>query len=120
TDDRGVFRVEGAPPGTYAVLARAPEANFLAGGRVALVAGNNPAVSLALLPQSDPAPPDAQTGDDEDDDKGGAAPPPASTAPPSSGGLPTWGKWVIGGVILVGGVALVDYLSKEEDPGSPF
>ena len=118
SDDRGVFRVEEAPAGTYAVLARAPEGNFLAGGRVALVAGDNPAVSLALLPQTDPATPDDADKDD-DDDEGAAAPPPPSPPPPS-GGLPTWGKWVITGAIIVGGVGLVQYLSEEEDPGSPF
>ena len=107
TDERGVFRVDSAPAGTYTLVAEAPEGAFIASDPVELEVGNNPPVSLALKPT-------AQEGEEEDDE-------PVMVPPlPAEKGLENWVKWVIAGTIIVGSLAVVDLLGEEEESGSPF
>ncbi len=95
TDDRGVFRVEGVPAGSYRLLVETPDGTFLASDPVELEAGPNRPVSLAL--RADPPA------------EGGA----------SGAGQSRWQKWVIVGGIVVGALIVVDALT-EEDQASPF
>lgn len=99
SDERGAFRVDTAPAGTYRVVAEASEGAYLAAKSVAVSPGENRPVSLALAAnaQSEPTP--------------GAALPSEST--------PRWVKWVIVGAVVLGGAAIVDSLSQEEE-ASPF
>ncbi len=96
-DDRGYFRIDSAPAGTYAVVARASEGAFLAANGLTLNAGGNKPVSLALK---------------------------ASAAAGGSGSSPRqekiagWLKWVIVGGIAVGSLIVADQLTKEETPAS--
>jgi len=110
SDERGTFRVDSAPPGSYNLVAEAPEGAFLASGKLELIEGDNTPVSLALKPRA------PQDDDDDEDDDEGIIPPP----PPPPGGLETWVRWVLGGSIIVGGLAVVDLLGEDEDSVSPF
>lgn len=97
TDDRGVFRVEGVPAGSYRLLVETPDGAFLASDPVELKAGSNRPVLLALRTNS-PA-------------EGGGTPGGQSQS--------RWQKWVIVGGIVVGALLVVDALT-EEDRASPF
>jgi hypothetical protein len=124
TDDRGVFRLDGAPAGSYTVVARAPEGDFLAGNRVALSSGTNPPVTLALLPAA-ASPENGDGDDDEGEDEGeGEGEGDDSQSPPPTveqkEGLPTWAKWNIVGGLAFGGLGLIRWLGEDEDLGSPF
>jgi len=121
TDDQGVFRLDGAPAGSYTVVARAPEGDFLAGSRVALSSGTNPPVTLALLPAA--ASPENGEGDgdgDEESDDDGEDPPSPPQGAQQKEGLPTWAKWTIIGGLTLGGLGLIHWLGEDEDLGSPF
>ncbi len=102
TRDDGSFRVEGAPAGTYRVLAETPNGAFLAGESVTVEPGNNRPLSLTLK---------------------GAAPSFQSSPDPTgsaSGGLPTWGKWLIAGGIAVGALFVINEVTDDEaEPASP-
>jgi hypothetical protein len=105
TDADGLFRVDGAPAGSYRVVAETSEGAYLAGDAVELAAGDNRPVSLTL---------------------GGAAPNYQSTAgaggqQSQGGGLPGWAKWVIvGGIVVIGGAAVASVTSDDDEtPASP-
>lgn len=106
SDEHGAFHVDSAPPGSYSLVAETAEGAFLASDKLELREGENAPVSLSLKPDDE---------DDEDDEEG-AIPPP----PPSPGGLETWVRWVLGGSIIIGGLAVVDLLSEDEESASPF
>jgi hypothetical protein len=102
TREDGAFRIEGAPAGTYRVLAETPAGAFLAGDSVTVSPGANRPVSLTLQ-EAPPAPPT-----------------PADPTTASTGGLPTWGKWLIAGGIAVGALFVINEVTDEEDePASP-
>ena len=46
--EAGTFRLDSAPAGTYALVVEAPEGAYLAASEVALQAGANPPVALAI------------------------------------------------------------------------
>ena len=99
TDARGAFTIDAAPAGDYALLVEAPEGAFLASSHVKLAPGVNRPVSLALKPG-----------------KEGEAP--AGTTPPreaKKGGAPTWAKWVIAGVVVVGAAIVIDAVTKSDE-----
>ncbi len=105
TDSTGTFRIEGAPAGTYGLVAETPEGAFLAGAPVTLSEGANRPLALSLQPASEegqPAPP---------------APPPKKELPPpkEKPGMATWKKWTIAGAITVTGLLLIEELTKESE-----
>ena len=136
TDERGVFQLDSAAPGSYTLVAEVPEGAFVAQGTVSLDAGNNPAVALALQPmapqEGEPQEPESQDAEPQDEsaDTPGepeadevAEEPETSTPPPSPEkreGLSPVVKGVIAGVVGILAVATVYLASEEEDPGSPF
>jgi hypothetical protein len=92
TGDDGVFRIDSAPAGSYAVLARADEGVYVAASELSLVEGNNPPLQLTLKPQEGPVlAPGQSTGDDE---------------------LPTWVKGLIAGVLVTAGYLLWDEITE--------
>jgi hypothetical protein len=98
-DARGYFRVDSAPAGTYAVVARASEGAFLAADTVKLAAGDNKPLALALQASPEPAAP------------GGS---------PEKDKMSSWLKWAIVGGIAIGGLIVADAITKEESPSSGF
>lgn len=99
-DDRGYFRIDSAPAGTYAVVARASEGAFLAADAMTLNAGANKPVALSL--------------------KANAAEGGTGTANPQQEKIAPWLKWVIVGGIAVGAIVVADAITKEETPASGF
>jgi hypothetical protein len=99
TTDEGVFRIESAPAGSYALLTETPDGVYLAAEHLELAAGRNRPLALTL---SETAP--------------NLAPAQAS----SSGGLPTWAKGLIAGVIVFAGVLLIVAATEDEDSASDF
>ena len=99
-DDRGYFRVDSAPAGTYAVVARASEGAFLAADAMTLNPGANKPVALSL--------------------KANAAEGGTGTASPQQDKIAPWLKWVIVGGIAVGALIVADQITKEETPASGF
>lgn len=97
-DARGFVRIDSAPPGTYAVVARASEGAFLAADAVKLNAGPNKPLALALKAN-------AAAG-------GGSS--------PRQDKMAGWLRWVIVGGIAVGALIVADSITKEETPSSPF
>jgi len=98
----GAFRLEGAPPGSYRVLAETDEGAYLAADGFELKPGANRPVALTLSGTS----PSYQTS--------------ASTTPAAQKGLPTWAKWtIIGGIALVG-LWAIDSVTEDEDSASPM
>lgn len=89
TRDEGAFRIETAPAGSYALIADTSQGAFLADGSLRLREGANNPLALTL---NGSAKPNYQGG------PGGS---------PGAGGLPTWAKWTIAGVIGVAAVLLV-------------
>lgn len=98
TDARGTFRVDAAPAGSYKLLVETEKGAYLASEDFPLAEGKNRPVSLALTPASQQA-------------QGGG-----------SGGskLAPWAKWVIVGGIAVGGLLLIDAVTKDESEASPL
>jgi hypothetical protein len=126
SDDRGVFHLDSASPGSYVLVAEVPEGAFVAATKVSLEAGPNPALALALqpaegqetdatsAPQADEGEPTADEGD---------APEETTTLPPppeKREGLSPVVKGVIAGVVGLLAVATVYVAGEEEDSGSPF
>ena len=114
TDARGAFRIGSAAAGTYRVVVESTEGAYLAGNAVALKAGDNPPLAVALRPnaQEPPSPtPPAPT-----------PPEPAPTTPPPSAGSQQapWVKWVIAGGIILGGALVVDAVTDDEEEASAF
>lgn len=103
TDARGAFALAGAAAGTYRVLVETDAGAYLASSGVALKAGENGPVSLALRPNAQEAP--AEPGADPVQAKR------TSMAP--------WAKWLIVGGIVVGGAIVFSALS-DDDEGSTF
>jgi hypothetical protein len=99
-DDRGYFRIDSAPAGTYAVVARASEGAFLAADAMTLNAGANKPVALSL--------------------KANAAEGGTGTTNPQQDKIAPWLKWVIVGGIVVGAIVVADAITKEETPASGF
>jgi hypothetical protein len=99
TTVEGVFRIESAPAGSYALLTETPEGVYLGAEDLVLAAGRNRPLALTL---SETAPNLA----------------PAQSS--SSGGLPTWAKGVIAGVIGVFGVLLIVAATEDEDTVTDF
>ncbi|MDH3629095.1 MAG: carboxypeptidase-like regulatory domain-containing protein [Acidobacteriota bacterium] len=96
TDDTGVFRIEGAPAGDYALIAETDGGAFLASDNMAIGAGDNQPVALTLndkLPTQVLAPGQATTG-----------------------GMATWAKWLIAGGIGVAALVLMDESNSEAAP----
>jgi hypothetical protein len=136
SDERGVFHLDSAAPGSYTLVAEVPEGAFVAQGTVSLDAGTNPAVALALQPTEpqqeepqeakaeDAGPQDEsadQAGEPKSDDDAGEGETSTPPPPPSEReGLSPVVKGVIAGVVGVLAVATVYLASEEEDPGSPF
>jgi len=136
SDDRGVFHLDSATPGSYTLVAELPEGAFVAQGKVKLNAGRNPAVALALQPMEpqdaepqDAKPQDAEPQDESADQEGepeageDAVETETSTPPPppeKREGLSPVVKTVIAVVVGVLAVTTVYLASEEEDPGSPF
>jgi hypothetical protein len=103
----GAFRLEGAPPGSYRVLAETREGAYLAADGLDLAPGANRPVALTLAAAS----PDPQTTADA---PAGATATPAATPPPS--GLPLWAKWtIVGGIALVALWAIDSVTDDEEE-----
>lgn len=98
-DDRGYFKIDSAPAGTYRLVARASEGAFLASDALTLKAGANKPVALALKAN-------AAAG--------------TSTGGSSSGSLEPWMKWVIVGGIVVGALIVADAVTGKEEPASPM
>ncbi len=103
TDATGNFVIESAPVGTYMLLAVTDEGAFLAAESMELEAGDNTPLALSLARSS-------------------GAELPAGLAQQSSGGLATWAKWVIVGVIAVAAILVIDDVSGSDDepPASPI
>jgi hypothetical protein len=102
TTAEGMFRIESAPAGSYALLTEAPEGVYLAVENLDLAPGKNRPLALTL---SETAP--------------NLAPAKASTS--KKGGLPMWAKGLIAGVIVAGGVLLVVAATEdEEEPETDF
>lgn len=99
-DSRGYFRVDSAPAGTYAVVARASEGAFLAADSVNLTAGENKPLALAL--------------------KANAAAGGGGAENPRGNKMSGWLKWTIVGGIVVGGLIVANSIIKEEKPASGF
>lgn len=122
TDSRGAFHIDTAPPGTYALLVEAGEGAFLASDSIRLDSGAPRAVSLSLNPGADPVPPQ---GEQPKAPEPKAPEPPKDQSEPAPAKTPKqkkaapWAKWVIVGGIVVGGVLVIDSLTKE-DTASPF
>ena len=99
----GAFRLEGAPPGSYRVLAETAEGAYLAADGYELEPGANRPVALTL---------------------GGAPASQQTTATPSAQpkGLPAWAKWTIIGGIAIVGLWAIDSVTEDEDetPSSPM
>ena len=99
-DDRGYFRVDSAPAGTYRVVARAPEGAYLAADAVALEAGANRPVALALKANAQSSPSPTRTGSGQD--------------------IEPWLKWVIVGGIAIGALVVTDAITNDESSASPL
>ena len=97
-DDRGYFRVDGAPAGTYRVVAHASEGAFLAGDKVSLEPGRNKPVALSLKANAQTKP-SGSTGSDT---------------------MEPWVKWVIVGGIAIGALVVADAITNDETPASPL
>ena len=133
TDDRGVFRVDSASPGTYRVVAETAEGAFVAPGSVHLDEGANPPVALALQPtEQDQDAPEKDEKDEKDpaagDQDDPAAPGDTSEEAPSSlppppakkEGLSPLVKGIVIGVVGLVAIGVVLEITDEEDTGSPF
>lgn len=113
SDARGAFRLDGAPAGNYRVLVETDAGAYLASSGVALKAGENGPVSLALTALAQETPPEP--------------PPPAPTPAPAPPPPPQqraktvqpWAKWVIVGGIALGGAIILNSLSDDSE-GSPL
>lgn len=118
TGSDGSFRLEGAPPGSYRVLAETEEGAYLAADGFELATGANRPVALTLAaasPDSQTTPEDTPTAPPETP----TAPPatPTATTPPAAqpSGLPTWAKWtIVGGIGLVA-LWAIDSVTEDED-----
>ena len=99
TGDDGAFRLEGAPAGSYRVVAEATEGAYLAADGFELAAGANRPVALTLAQ----ATPDFQTTGS------------TTSGSTATGGLPTWAKWtIVGGIALVA-LWAIDSVTEDED-----
>ena len=100
----GAFRLEGARPGSYRVLAETADGAYLAADGYELEPGTNRPVALTL-------------GGEPANQQASAAP----AAQPQKG-LPTWAKWtIIGGIAILGLWAIDSVTSDEEEtPSSPM
>jgi len=99
TGNDGAFRLEGAPPGSYRVVAEAAEGAYLAADGFELAAGASRPLALTLAQAS----PDFQTTGS------------TTTTSASTGGLPTWAKWtIVGGIALVA-LWAIDSVTEDED-----
>ncbi len=98
TNSEGVFRLDAAPAGDYAVLAETGQGAYLASDSIHLSAGENRPVALRIQTR-------------------------AGTAPAQSGGgkLPTWGKIVIVGTLALAAYAVIDDTQDDSEPNAtPF
>jgi hypothetical protein len=93
----GAFRIDIAPAGDYAILARTGQDAFLASESHLLESGRNEPVALTLIPTANIAPAQAKAGP----------------------GM--WTKVLIAGAIGVGGLFLINEVTEDvEEPASPF
>ena len=102
--DDGTFRVEGAPAGSYRVVAETKRGAFLAGTPVSLAPGKNQPVALTL----------GQVDTQTSQSTGGSQ---------SQSGLPKWAKWTIVGGIAVIALIAIDNITDDTDDEpdvSPF
>jgi hypothetical protein len=99
TGEAGTFRLDSAPAGSYALVVDSRDGAYLAASEVALQAGENPPVALAI-----------KAGDSG---SGQIPPPPSPTAK-------VWKKWVFIGLVGMSAAATVKFVGDDEDKGSPF
>jgi hypothetical protein len=98
TNRDGVFRVDSAEAGRYAVLARKGDVGFLAAEDMELAAGENPPVAIMIRTGNQLAPADTAASE-----------------------LPLWGKIAIGGSIAILMLAIFDQTGDEgNDSITPF
>lgn len=101
----GAFRLEGAAPGAYRVIAETADGAYLAADGYELEPGANRPVALTLAPANQ------QTTET-----------PAAQPAAQPQGLPTWAKWTIIGGIAIVGLWAIDSVTEDEDetPSSPM
>ena len=100
TNDEGAFTIDGAPAGTYKLVAEVEEGAFLASDSFELSSGDNRPLALALQESNTNLAPGQSS---------------------SGGGFPTWAKWVIaGGIVVIGAVLISDATDDPESEVSPF
>lgn len=98
TDAEGRFAIDSAPAGRYSLLAKDRDRVFLAAESLAVAAADNRPVSLALRPEANLAPAQAQKK-----------------------GYPLWAKVTIAGGITIAGLFLINEVTEDaEEPSSPF
>ena len=95
TDKTGVFQIEGAPAGQYALIAETDAGAFLAADNMTVASGANRPVSLTL---NDRVPTQVLA--------------PGQAASP--GTMASWAKWLIAGGIAVAALVLIDESTSEE------
>lgn len=95
TDEAGVFHIEGAPAGQYALIAETDAGAFLAADDMTVASGANRPVSLTL---NDRVPTQVLA--------------PAQAANASA--MTSWAKWLIAGGIAVAALVLIDDSTSEE------
>lgn len=110
TDERGAFRIDPAPPGSYRVLVEAPEGAFLATEPIAFRDGEAPAPVLLALRQEEPPEAPAPAEPVEPAEPKAAPPPPSAPS-----GLPTWAKWTIVGVVGISAAFVVNEVTDEDE-----
>lgn len=104
TGDDGSFAVSGLPPSKYEIAVQAPQALYVAGGSVALAAGETRSLQVAVNQQVAPSP-----AENDKKDRGGAA---------------WWNNPFTATLIVLGSAVLIGVLvdnavDDDETPASP-
>jgi len=114
TTEDGTFVIEGAEAGTYRVLVETAEGAFLAPDEFELSEGANLPLAFALKTGTAHAPGYGSGG--------GANYQQTTGFGSGGGGLPTWGKWLVAGVITAVAIVLISDSGDDADEptSSPF